>query len=373
MAQAQMSLNQKQTYTQKLLQIIEGKLKCNIWNREKYDEILELIVKEPQKEDKTSSYYYLVKKYEVLQCGDVKKIVKNAKIDSEEHLSDLANMALNINTDDENICTTDDEQMEISEPQPTEPKTDMCVVCEATALNATSCASCNKTVHVLCGKSIITEDFLSKVICSLCDTETVIEKERANASESMVKQANYMLSRSYRVLEEVDIGWHKQADCPSFEAQNKESNSMPHENESKSSSSSQSDTDSDESNTESIDDTPEENMHVAVSKSATKVNPKKLSNVLGKASKKITKETFSFENKTNDILEEVENPKKKKKKTTKRRKKSGDATAKKSNIQTTMFQFGAGTPDSRSEKRPATTPTDEVHERSVPIQKPKGH
>ncbi|VDI06260.1 Hypothetical predicted protein [Mytilus galloprovincialis] len=157
------------------------------------------------------------------------------------------------------------------------------------------------------------------------------------------------------------------------EAQNKESNSMPHENEPKSSSSSQSDTDSDESNTESIDDTPEENMHVAVSKSATKVNPKKLSNVLGKASKKITKETFSFENKTNDILEEVENPKKNKKKTTKRRKKSGDATAKKSNIQTTMFQFGAGTPDSRSEKRPATTPTDEVHERSVPIQKPKGH
>ncbi|VDH95097.1 Hypothetical predicted protein [Mytilus galloprovincialis] len=98
-----------------------------------------------------------------------------AKIDSEEHLSDLANMELNINTDDENICTTDDEQMEISEPQPTEPKTDMCVVCEATALNATSCSSCNKTVHALCGKSIITDDFLSKVICFLCDTETVIE------------------------------------------------------------------------------------------------------------------------------------------------------------------------------------------------------
>ncbi|XP_071137215.1 KRAB-A domain-containing protein 2-like [Mytilus edulis] len=84
MAQAQMSLNQEQTYTQKLLQIIEGKLKCNIWNREKYDEILELIVTEPQKADKTSSYYYLVRKYEVLQCGDVKKIVKKRNSSDED-------------------------------------------------------------------------------------------------------------------------------------------------------------------------------------------------------------------------------------------------------------------------------------------------
>ncbi|CAG2229962.1 unnamed protein product [Mytilus edulis] len=84
MAQTQMSLNQEQTYTQKLLQIIEGKLKCNIWNREKYDEILELIVTEPQKSDKTSSYYYLVRKYEVLQCGDVKKIVKKRNSSDED-------------------------------------------------------------------------------------------------------------------------------------------------------------------------------------------------------------------------------------------------------------------------------------------------
>ncbi|CAG2219685.1 CNBP [Mytilus edulis] len=209
---------------------------------------------------------------------------------------------------------------------------------------------------------------------------TVFHKDQMpSTNENLVCNKCFQNGHRFRdcqndwVCKQCKLPGHKQADCPSFEAQNKESNSMPHENEPKSSSSSQSDTDSDESNTESIDDTPEENMHVAVSKSATKVNPKKLSNVLGKASKKITKETFSFENKTNDILEEVENPKKKKKKTTKRRKKSGDATAKKSNIQTTMFQFGAGTPDSRSEKRPATTPTDEVHERSVPIQKPKGH
>ncbi|XP_063417383.1 uncharacterized protein LOC134699916 [Mytilus trossulus] len=40
----------------------------------------------------------------------------------------------------------------------------------------------------------------------MCHTELVIEKECANASESMVKQANCMLSRSNRVLEKVDIG-----------------------------------------------------------------------------------------------------------------------------------------------------------------------
>ena len=62
MAQALMSLNQEQTYTQKLLQIIEGKSKCNIWNREKYQEIIQIITQEPSKEDKTNSYYYLVRK-----------------------------------------------------------------------------------------------------------------------------------------------------------------------------------------------------------------------------------------------------------------------------------------------------------------------
>ncbi|VDI63693.1 Hypothetical predicted protein [Mytilus galloprovincialis] len=154
---------------------------------------------------------------------------------------------------------------------------------------------------------------------------------------------------------------HKQADCPSFDAQNKDC-------------SSESDTESDESNTESIDDQPEESKNVATPRStSTNTNTQEVSSVIGKASKKITKSTFSFDNKVNDILEEVENPKRKKKKSTKQREKTGDAKGKQSNIQTTMFQFSAGTPDSRNEKRPATTPTDEVHERSVPIQKQKGH
>ncbi|CAG2247625.1 CNBP [Mytilus edulis] len=77
------------------------------------------------------------------------------------------------------------------------------------------------------------------------------------------------------VCKQCKLPGHKQADCPSFDAQNKESNSMPHDNESKSSSSSQSDTDSDESNTESINDIPEESTHVAASPSTTNVNPAK--------------------------------------------------------------------------------------------------
>ncbi|VDI46178.1 Hypothetical predicted protein [Mytilus galloprovincialis] len=77
---------------------------------------------------------------------------------------------------------------------------------------------------------------------------------------------------------------HKQADCPSFDAQNKESNSMPHDNESKSSSSSQSDTDSDESNTESINDIYQKKaQHVAAFTITNKCSiRKKVSNVLGK-------------------------------------------------------------------------------------------
>lgn len=66
----------------------------------------------------------------------------------------------------------------------------------------------------------------------------------------------------------------------------------------------------------------------------------------------------------------MENPKKKKMISTKRRKQSWDPKGKKSNTQTTMIQLSAGTPDSRSKKGQVTTPTDEVHEQYVPIQKP---
>ena len=38
MAQAQMCLRAEQNYTQKLEELIREKTKCNIWNREKYEE-----------------------------------------------------------------------------------------------------------------------------------------------------------------------------------------------------------------------------------------------------------------------------------------------------------------------------------------------
>ena len=62
MAQAQMCLSAEQNYTQKLEELIREKTKCNIWNREKYEEIIHLISTEPKNEDKTNFYYYIIKK-----------------------------------------------------------------------------------------------------------------------------------------------------------------------------------------------------------------------------------------------------------------------------------------------------------------------
>ena len=47
MAQAQMCLSAEQNYTQQLEELIREKTKWNIWNREKYEEIIHLISTEP--------------------------------------------------------------------------------------------------------------------------------------------------------------------------------------------------------------------------------------------------------------------------------------------------------------------------------------
>jgi len=60
MAQAQMCLSAEQNYTQKLEELIREKTKCNIWNREKYEEIIHLIYwvisTEPKNGYKTNIY-----------------------------------------------------------------------------------------------------------------------------------------------------------------------------------------------------------------------------------------------------------------------------------------------------------------------------
>lgn len=124
-----------------------------------------------------------------------------SKIDTEEHLTYLANLELNTNTTDDE--QTDDEQMDISEP-PANAET--CIVCDKPASRAHSCDICKNTVHAICGKSVGEEGFGCKVLCSLCTSETVIVSERTSATQSMEKQANRMISRSNKVLEEVDIG-----------------------------------------------------------------------------------------------------------------------------------------------------------------------
>ena len=45
----------------RLSELIREKTKCNIWNREKYEEIIHLISTEPKNEDKTNFYYYIIK------------------------------------------------------------------------------------------------------------------------------------------------------------------------------------------------------------------------------------------------------------------------------------------------------------------------
>ncbi|CAG2185555.1 unnamed protein product [Mytilus edulis] len=106
---------------------------------------------------------------------------------------------------------------------------------------------------------------------------------------------------------------HKQADCPSFEAQNKESNSMPQEMSQKAAALSQSDTDSDESNTESIHDYTRRKHACSSFKISNKSQSEKVIKCTGKASKKITKETFSFENKNRYFWRKWKTPKEKKK------------------------------------------------------------
>jgi hypothetical protein len=62
MAQAQMCLSAEQNYTQQLEELIRKKTKCNIWNREKYEDIIHLISTESKNEDKTNFYFYIIKK-----------------------------------------------------------------------------------------------------------------------------------------------------------------------------------------------------------------------------------------------------------------------------------------------------------------------
>lgn len=131
-----------------------------------------------------------------------------SKIDTEEHLADLANLELNANTPitdtDAEQIQTDDEQMDISEPPSVNAET--CIVCQKPASNAHSCNVCKNTVHAICGKSTGVEGFGATVLCFLCDSATVIESERTCATQSMEKQASRMLNRSNKVLDEVEIG-----------------------------------------------------------------------------------------------------------------------------------------------------------------------
>ena len=117
-----------------------------------------------------------------------------------------------MNTDIDPAHSTDDEAMYTSEVQPSVRTSNVCVVCQDIVFGEFKCLSCNKNVHVKCGKTnfILTEEFEvsqeSNIICLLCYSENNIESERLSAKTSMEKQATRMLDRSNKVLDEVEIG-----------------------------------------------------------------------------------------------------------------------------------------------------------------------
>jgi hypothetical protein len=77
-----------------------------------------------------------------------------SKVDTEEHLFDLATMEVNTNTDIDSAHSTDDEAMDTSEVQPSVGTSNVCVVCQDIVFGEFKCLSCNKNVlYVKCGKT----------------------------------------------------------------------------------------------------------------------------------------------------------------------------------------------------------------------------
>ncbi|XP_071176328.1 SCAN domain-containing protein 3-like [Mytilus edulis] len=83
-----------------------------------------------------------------------------------------------------------------------------CIVCQKPASNAHSCSNCTSTVRVICGKANGEEGYGTTVtvLCFLCTNEQEIQTERTNATMCTEKQAERMINRSNKVLEEADIG-----------------------------------------------------------------------------------------------------------------------------------------------------------------------
>ena len=74
-----------------------------------------------------------------------------SKVDTEEHLFDLASMEVNTNTDIDSAHSTDDEAMDTSEVQPSVGTSNVCVVCQ-------------DIVRILCLVNL--NVFLAKIKCT---------------------------------------------------------------------------------------------------------------------------------------------------------------------------------------------------------------
>ena len=65
---------------------------------------------------------------------------------------------------------------------------------------------CKHSVHAICGKSVDGEGYGKSVVCSLCNSENIILAERTDATMSTQSQAQRMVDRSNKILEDVDVG-----------------------------------------------------------------------------------------------------------------------------------------------------------------------
>ena len=71
-----------------------------------------------------------------------------SKVDTEEHLFDLASMEVNTNTDIDSAHSTDDEAMDTSEVQPSVGTSNVCVVCQDIVFGEFKCLSCKNKMYL---------------------------------------------------------------------------------------------------------------------------------------------------------------------------------------------------------------------------------
>lgn len=138
MTERHIVLTTKQSFFEKqLIENVDSNQKCVIWNRKKYETILNKIkigIKEH------SSDYYHMQRFDVLHCGDVEKLIKKRQ--------SLTDPILYYAYAEEIYSIV----MNLSETQETELDVHVCAVCENPCFSNVQCSTCAQYIHELCSK-----------------------------------------------------------------------------------------------------------------------------------------------------------------------------------------------------------------------------